>query len=110
MDICHIAGKTNHVANALSCIHLCAVFSELGMDFMAMAEAQQDDTDIASLHSGATGLMLQCLPFGFDSITLCDVSTGQWRPVMPTIFRHSVFKASHNLLHSQYLHHLLPHY
>ena len=47
-----------------------------------------------------TDLQLQDVPFGpTGAKILCDISTGQARPVVPKVFRKRVFESVHNLSH-----------
>jgi hypothetical protein len=100
-QIRHIAGKDNHVADALSRSSICALHTEIGVDYTAMAAAQRSDKeDMASYGRGTTGLRLQQIPFGDVGDTLlCDVSTGHPRPVVPSSFRRQAFDVTHGLSH-----------
>ena len=47
-----------------------------------------------------TGLQLKEIAIGYSQdFILCDTSTGQPRPVVPTSWRRNVFQAIHDLLH-----------
>uniref|UniRef100_A0A674MZJ6 Gypsy retrotransposon integrase-like protein 1 n=1 Tax=Takifugu rubripes TaxID=31033 RepID=A0A674MZJ6_TAKRU len=97
-DIKHLAGKTNVVADCLSRAVTGAV--HVGLDYGQMAVDQTTDSDVQALKSAATGLQLREVPFGSTGVTLlCDVSTGQLRPVVPTVWRRRVFDSVHNLSH-----------
>ena len=97
----HIAGKTNLVADALSRIVINGVHSfGQGIDFTAMATAQQDDQEMDTYKTATSGLSLQDIPFGpTDTTLLCDISTGQPRPIVPRSFRKTVFDVVHSLSH-----------
>ena len=99
----HIAGKSNEVADALSRTVINAVHQNLmepGIDFTAMATAQQNDQEMAAYRTAISGLTLQDVQFGpTDATLLCDVSTGQPRPIVPAAFRRTVFDAIHGLSH-----------
>lgn len=99
-DIRHIAGKNNNVADALSRAIINAVHTELAIDYAAMAAAQRSDEELTAYRTAITGMNLQDIPFGPTGTTLlCDISTGQPRPVVPAAFRRQVFEAIHNLSH-----------
>ena len=101
----HIAGKSNEVADALymSRTVINAVHQNLmepGIDFTAMATAQQNDQEMAAYRTAISGLTLQDVQFGpTDATLLCDVSTGQPRQIVPAAFRWTVFDAIHGLSH-----------
>ena len=97
----HIAGKSNLVADALSRTIVNAVHrSESGVDFTAMAAAQREDKETAAYRTATSGLVLQDVRFGpSDTTLLCDVSTGQPRPIVPAAFRKVVFNGIHGLSH-----------
>ena len=99
----HIAGMSNEVADALSRTVINAVHQNLmepGIDFTAMATAQQNDQEMAAYRTAISGLTLQDVQFGpTDATLLCDVSTGQPRPIVPAAFRQTVFDAIHGLSH-----------
>uniref|UniRef100_A0A3P8SD44 Gypsy retrotransposon integrase-like protein 1 n=1 Tax=Amphiprion percula TaxID=161767 RepID=A0A3P8SD44_AMPPE len=97
-DIQHLAGKSNFVADCLSRASVSTV--QLGLDYNQMAKDQTSDLGILALKDSTTGLHLKDLPFGdAGAVLLCDVSTGQPRPVVPVNWRRSVFEAVHNLSH-----------
>ncbi|TWW56016.1 Retrovirus-related Pol polyprotein from transposon 297 [Takifugu flavidus] len=97
-DIKHLAGKTNVVADCLSRAVTGAV--HMGLDYGQMAVDQTTDSDVQALKSAATGLQLREVHFGSTGVTLlCDVSTGQLRPVVPAVWRRRVFDSVHNLSH-----------
>lgn len=97
----HIAGKTNLVADTLSRIVINAVHSFVqGIDFTAMVAAQHDDQETDTYKSADSGLSLKDIPFGpTDTTLLCDISTGQPRPIVPKSFRKIVFDIIHGLSH-----------
>ena len=99
-DIRHISGKDNCVADALSRTVINAITTELDIDYRAMALAQVEDPEIPSYRTAVTGLVLEDVPFGPTGTTLlCDVSTGQVRPIVPSSWRRRVFEAVHSLSH-----------
>ncbi|GFS24613.1 Pol polyprotein [Elysia marginata] len=95
-DIMHISGKSNMVADCLSRAALSNVV--LDIDYDAMAKAQKEDKDVKAFPTAITGLRI--MPFLINnSSLLCDVSTGQPRPLVPQSFQRHVFEAIHNLAH-----------
>lgn len=99
-DIRHIAGKDNSVADALSRSVINAVTAEIDIDYSAMAAAQAEDPEIPTYKTAITGLTVEDVPFGPVGTTLlCDVSTGNARPIVPSAWRRRVFEAVHNLSH-----------
>ncbi|GFS16791.1 Pol polyprotein [Elysia marginata] len=93
-DIKHVSGKSNLVADCLSRPILSNVV--LGVDYAAMAK----DKDILAFPTAITGLQIR--PFQILEAShplLCDVSTGQPRPIVPQSFQRQVFETIHNLAH-----------
>ena len=89
-DIRHVAGKDNHVADCLSRAIAGAV--HLGIDYTSMAGDQASDTEVQALRTAVTGLRLEDIKYDNVGATLlCDVSTGQPRPVVPGSWRRQVF-------------------
>ena len=100
-DVRHISGKANVVVDALSRCSLNAIVqTEDGIDFSAMAAAQQADREIQLYRTSITGMTLQDVPIGGTGRSLlCDTSRPQPRPIVPAEFRHRVFDALHGLSH-----------
>ena len=97
-DLQHVAGKENLVADCLSRAVAGAV--QLGLDYGKMATEQVADPGVQEMRTAETGLRLEDVPFGETGTTLlCDVSTGQPRPVVPDGWRQQVFDAMHGLSH-----------
>ena len=97
-DIQHVDGKNNHVADALSRATINAIVQDV--DFEDMATKQTTDQEVQNYRTASTGLQLQDIPFNNGKCTLlCDVSTGNPRPVVPLDLRKQVFEAVHNLSH-----------
>ena len=65
-----------------------------------MAAAQQDDQEMDTCVTSDSGLSFQGIKLGPTNTTLlCDVSTGQPRPIVPRSFRKTVFDVIHGLSH-----------
>lgn len=97
-DIQHVAGKQNVVADCLSRTFTSTV--HLGIDYARMAVDQDADPDIQAFRTATTGLRLVDVPFDDKGTTLlCDVSTGQPRPLAPKMWRRKVFDVIHGLSH-----------
>ncbi|KAJ8409955.1 hypothetical protein AAFF_G00209960 [Aldrovandia affinis] len=65
-----------------------------------MATDQASDPTVQTLKTMDTGLRLEEVAFGDTGATLlCDISTGQPRPVVPVSWRGPVFEAVHGLSH-----------
>ena len=62
-DIRHIDGKANYVADALSRSVLSSIQLELGIDYAAMAVAQQADQELLALRAANTALVLKEVRF-----------------------------------------------
>ncbi|GFR93714.1 Pol polyprotein [Elysia marginata] len=65
-----------------------------------MAKDQKEDKDVKVFPTAITGLRI--MPFQINNSSLmCDVSTGQPRPLVPQTFQRHVFEAIHNLAHPE---------
>ena len=97
-DIQHVQGKDNSVADTLSRATIADV--QLGIDYSAMAVAQQQDAEVQAYRTATSSLQLRDIPFGTQGITLlCDMSTGHARPIVPAGWRRQVFDLIHGLSH-----------
>ena len=97
-DIQHIAGKANVVADCLSRVVVGTV--QLGLDYTRMSADQASDHTVQALKLSDTGLRLEDVAVGDSGIKLlCDLSTGQPRPLVPEGWRREVFEAVHGLSH-----------
>ena len=97
-DIRHVQGKENLVADTLSRATISDV--QLGINFFAMATAQQEDTEVQACHTPNSSLQLEDIPFGAQRVTLlCDMSTGRTRPIVPASWRRKIFDLIHGLSH-----------
>ena len=99
-DICHITGRGNPVADALSHVEINA--AQLGttpptVDFQAMAKAQPTDTELQSNYSNLKFTKVS-MPMCTTSL-LCDLSMGTPRPYVPEQFCRIVFDSLHSLSH-----------
>ena len=102
-DVQHVAGTTNVVADALSRGSIDSVALPPVVDFTALAQAQQVDSELELLLSKdrSTSLMLELVPWTGTEIQLyCDMSSGKARPFVPTSFHEEVFQSIHNLAHT----------
>ena len=71
-----------------------------GIDFEAIAASQTTDLDVQAYHTALSGLQLEDVPFVSKGNTiLCDISTGQPRPVVPEEWRRRVFDVIYGLSH-----------
>ena len=62
--------------------------------------AQRQDSEVQEYRAAASSLKLQDIVIGPNGNTLlCDLSTGQARPIVPTSWRRQVFDLIHNLSH-----------
>lgn len=97
-DIRYVPGKDNPVADTLSRATITNV--QLGVDYIDLAKAQQEDPEVQACHTQASKLQLEEVPFGPGNTTvLCDMSTGVARPVVPMIWRRRIFDLIHGLSH-----------
>lgn len=96
--LCHLPGRQNPVADALSRNAVAAV--QMGIDFVDLAEKQKEDPEYAACRTSLTSLQWADLPLQ-DSNTsiLCDTSTGRPRPWIPTAYRRKIFEMVHGLSH-----------
>ena len=103
IDIRHISGKDNVVADCLSRNTTGTNSLDnvvLGTDYAAMARAQTQDTDVQAFQTAITGLTIRPIQIhNSGPVLLCDVSLGHPRPIVPRTFQRQVFEAIHNLAH-----------
>ena len=97
-DIRHVRGKDNSVADTLSRATIADV--QLGIDYGALAAAQQQDAEIQAYRTATSSLQLEDIPFGTQGTTLlCDMSTGHARPIVPAGWKRRIFDLIHGLSH-----------
>ncbi|KAL7304740.1 hypothetical protein TKK_0002977 [Trichogramma kaykai] len=94
-DIRHIKGNDNIVADTLSRIEAISL-----LDYNALAESQQSDSELHNLRQSSTSLDLRdvTLP-GSDKRLFCDFSLGKCRPFITAPFRKQIFDCIHSLNH-----------
>ena len=104
-DIRYIKGIDNVVPDTLSRAPLnfpeplvSSVSAVPVIDFKLFAASQREDPKVAELRTQPGSLQLQDLPI--DGVqTLCDISTGHPRPVVPPSWTKTIFDTFHNLCH-----------
>ena len=100
-DIRHVNGTANCVADALPRIKANALHqSPPVIDFKAIGEAQQYDSELTQLQLSTSSLQLQPLPIPTSNLKLlCNMSTKVLRPYIPHQFRCTIFDSLHSLLY-----------
>ncbi len=97
-DLRHVQGKDNPVADTLSRPTISGV--HLGIDYTAMATAQQQDAEVRAYRTARSSLQVEEVPFGPNGATLLfNVSTERARPIVPTSWKRQVFDLVHGLSH-----------
>ncbi|GBO05113.1 Transposon Ty3-I Gag-Pol polyprotein [Araneus ventricosus] len=97
VDIKHISGKENVVADALSRIESISTYL---LAYEDIARSQQDDEELDLLIKQSTSLTLQKLQVpNTDVMLYCDISTQVIRPYIPKTHRYQVFRNLHYLAH-----------
>jgi len=99
--ILHLSGKSNTVADALSRATISPLHASLpGVDYTEMATAQATDPEMSAYRTAVSDLVLGDISFGPTGKTLvCDVSTGEPRPVLPASMCRRGFDVAHGLSH-----------
>ena len=87
--------KHNVVAEALSRVNNVTMPT---IDFQRLAADQENSSEILAYRTAISDLVLQDIPF--HGISLCDVSQGRPRPVIPCEWTYRVFDAVHSLAHA----------
>lgn len=100
-DIRHISGKDNSVADALSRIDSITFSSSINYELLA--EDQESDTLLQQYLSKTKPTKLKLFKIEFNKVSLvCDITTNNPIPYIPTNFRKIIFDHVHNLAHVGY--------
>ena len=71
-----------------------------GIDYRELANDQAQDPDVQAYRTAISNLRLADVPFAAGSFSvLCDISTGQARPIVPEKWRRRIFDTIHALSH-----------
>ena len=76
-NVRHVAGKENHMADALSRCLVNSIHMQIGVDYAAMATAQRTGDEMAAYRASDTGLILQDVPLAL----LATLSSATCPPV-----------------------------
>ncbi len=103
-DIHHISGADNAPADALSRMVNTSVTPEnlKAINFEDMVQHQAADCELqeSSENPDRTTLKLEKVSLTFSGTTLlCDVSTGSYRPIVPSSMHRLVFDKLHSMSH-----------
>lgn len=96
VDIRHVAGKENVVADALSRIN--GIELPTLVPYTELAKKQQDDELVKLLNNNSVKMVRINTPDSKEQI-YCDVSTGYIRPYIPKDLREQLFHKWHSLSH-----------
>merc|ERR1712020_624705 len=117
-DVRHVEGKDNVVADTLSRTEptvettlqtddtldeaptfFCNAIQP-GINYQELSNDQTRDPDVQAYRTAISNLKLADIPFANGSFSvLCDISTGQARPVVPETWRRRIFDTIHALSH-----------
>ena len=79
-------GKENLITDALLRTIIAGV--HLGIDYHHMAMAKQQDAEVQAYRTATSALQVHNLPLGTKgNMLLCDISTGNARPLVPLNWR-----------------------
>ena len=67
-DIQHVKGKDNRVADTLSRAITDIANVQLGIDYRAMARAQQQDAEVQAYRTASSSFQLEDIPFGTQGV------------------------------------------
>ena len=96
MDICHIAGQDNVVADALSRVEIITA----SVTHESLAAAQENDDELQILLLSTTALQLERILIPSTSVKMyCDTSFGKPRPYVPSPLCRQIFNSLHSLSH-----------
>ena len=98
MDVRHIAGKSNPVADALSRASEIATVN-IHFDYKHFAEAQASDQEVQDLTQSPSITLEKVNIPGASVPLLCDSSTGRIRPILPVAWQRKAFDIVHGLSH-----------
>ena len=99
-DVMHVAGEDNVVADTLSREVVNAAFAEHSIKYEEFAEAQDTDDTLQEFLKTDNSLQIEAKLLANPRVRLLgDVSTGRFRPFVPTSFRRKIFDICHALSH-----------
>ncbi|KAK9876450.1 hypothetical protein WA026_012762 [Henosepilachna vigintioctopunctata] len=99
-NICHIKGKSNVVADALS--RISAIDCPTSIDYQAFEQLQSVDEELQKLieNPDSSSLKLKKITFPNNSVQIyCDINNNKVRPFVPNTLRKQIFNQFHNLSH-----------
>ena len=100
-EFCHVKGKENVVADALSrcAVETLNVEPSNIIDLDQIADEQSGDKELEKLRKSSSLRFVDMPSQTSEKIITCDISTGVARPYVPQKFRKIVFKSLHSLSH-----------
>lgn len=103
VDIQHISGKDNIVADTLSRSEIETIFCPTVLDFEEIADAQSVDeyvSQVTQCSDSSSNIKLQKIMLPTCNKTIiCDISNDVLRPYLPEKFRQIAFNSIHSLSH-----------
>ena len=101
-DLRYVKGEKNVVADCLSRITASVFEEHEAINFLEMAAAQQHDPIIDHIQTSKNSLKLKYKPLPSQDVSILgDMSTGEFRPLVPEAFRRKVFDSFHSLSHPE---------